>query len=129
MKVGDKFKKAFPFFMVKNEFSHPFHGSVTEEYWVAGCVESTEDGCEIYDGGYESVVHYECDAEGFIEYEVLAIVDMPRKIKQRVIYTTRLTEPGGKVRKASAAKMVTITKFQKWADATHTSYPRFYTER
>lgn len=71
---------------------------------MAGCVESREDGCEIGDGIYENSIYYACDAEGEIEYEVLAVVDMPRRMRQRVIYTTRLTEPDGNVRKASPAK-------------------------
>ena len=126
MEIGHKFKKAYPFFLVKGDPTNSIFGIGIDDLWVAGCAESREDGCEIGDGIYENSIYYTCDAEGEIEYEVLAVVDMPRKMKRRVIYTTRLTDPDGNVRKASSAKMATITKFNKWADAIHTSYQKDY---
>lgn len=129
MKIGDKFKKVYPYCAWSNshEVSVGFSREVfTEEGWSGGCKSQVEDGAEIMDGCFEQDTLYSCDEEGFIEYEILAIVDMPRKYQDRIIYRVTMIEPEGDERKSSKAHMVTRTKFEEWVNSPHSSYPHEY---
>ncbi|MCP3681823.1 MAG: hypothetical protein GY861_03960 [bacterium] len=120
MNIGEKYKKAYPFIHWVNDF-YTFDGQVdTDEGWSGGC-NKEEEAFEGYHG-----VSYSCDGEGFIEYEILAVVEMPRRYQDRVIYCVELTDPDGGVKKKSTAYMVTKSKFQEWIDRFHTSYPFDY---
>ena len=128
MKVGDKFKKPYPF----KSFTYSedsFYGLSVELGWCGGCYSNTQDGAEIMDGYFEQVTDYSCDAEGFIEYEILAVVEMPRKYQSRVIYRVTMINPDGEEKKSAKAHMVTEAKFNKWISATHSSYPHDYEVR
>tara|TARA_R110000851_G_scaffold200970_2_gene352143 strand:- start:2045 stop:2395 length:351 start_codon:yes stop_codon:yes gene_type:complete len=102
IKVGNKYKAAYPFKFVS---INTFDG--VDEFWVMGCNISSED-----DGsGYTSSNIFTCDGAGEIEFEVLAVVDMPRKYKSRVIYKFNTTDPDGVVKKKSKDYTVTIGRF------------------
>lgn len=133
MKAGDKFKKVYPFCSWSNTYESfrgfpgmPSREVTTEEGWRGGCNKQTEEGPEIMDGYYEQCDFHTCDAEGFIEYEVLAIAEMPRKYQDRIIYRVTMIEPEGDERKSSKAHMVTRTKFEEWINSVHSSYPHDY---
>jgi len=128
MKAGDKFKKVYPFKSVLYS-EKSIHGLSVENIWVGGCYSETQDGAEIMDGCFEQVTDYSCDGEGFIEYEVLAIVEMPRKYECRVIYRVNMIRPDGDEKRSSKAHVVTLTKFKKWINAQHSSYPHHYEVR
>jgi hypothetical protein len=118
IKLGDIFEKPYPFtyyvddFLVSGEHR-------TNEGWLAGCKKTP-------DGPYGESFSCECDGEGFIHYEVLAVVDMPRKYQQRVIYTLSMTLPDGRIKKQNKAHMATLAKFKEWISAPHSSYPYEY---
>jgi hypothetical protein len=129
MKAGDKFKKVYPYCA----WSNTYEGSVgfprevfTEEGWRGGCDKHTEDGPAVYEGQCIQEEFHTCDAEGFIEYEVLSIVEMPRKYQDRIVYRVTMIEPEGDERKSSKAYMVTRTKFEEWINSGHSSYPYDY---
>lgn len=128
MNSGDKFRKVYPFKSVIYS-ENCFYGLSVENMWVGGCYSDTQDGAEIMDGCFEQVTDYSCDAEGFIEYEVLAVVDMPRKYQSRVIYRVTMITPDGSERKSAKAHVVTRSKFEKWISANHSSYPHHYEVR
>lgn len=129
MKTGDKFKKVYPFcsWSSSHEESAGFSREVfTDEGWSGGCRSQEDEGAEIMDGYYEQITTYSCDEEGFIEYEVLAIAQMPRKYQDRIIYRVTMIEPEGDERRSSKAHMVTRAKFEQWVEASHSSYPHEY---
>ena len=117
MKSGDKFRKVYP-------FKHISYGE--DDFWVGGCHSQTDDGAEIMDGYFEQCTNYFCDAEGFIDYEVLAVVEMPRKYQTRIIYRVTLINPDGKEKRSSSAHTVTEAKFLKWISSPYSSYPHDY---
>ena len=133
MKIGDKFKKVYPYCAWSNTyegssggFGMPSREVITEEGWSGGCKSQVVQGAEIMDGCFEEDTYYSCDAEGFIEYEVLVIAEMPRKYQDRIIYRVTMIEPEGDERKSSKAHMVTRTKFEEWINSAHSSYPHEY---
>jgi len=129
MKAGDKYKKIYPFMSWTNTYES-FSGFasevITEEGWRGGCDRHTEDGPAVCEGQCIQEEFFTCDAEGFIEYEVLAIADMPRKYQDRVVYRITMIDPDGKERKSNKAHMVTMNKFLSWVDSVHSSYPWDY---
>lgn len=95
MKVGDKFKVEYPYKFCQDK------GLMGEKivWWLAGCHLDVEDGCEIMDGVFEKCHNYWCDAIGYVEYEVLAIVPLGGKFTDRAIYRKTYYYPDGRVRK------------------------------
>jgi hypothetical protein len=133
MKAGDKFKKIYPFCSWSNTyegcsgfFGEPSREPVTEEGWRGGCNSHTEDGPAVYEGQCIQEQFHTCDAEGFIEYEVLSVAEMPRKYQDRIIYRVTMIEPEGEERKSNKAHMVTRTKFEEWINSAHSSCPYDY---
>lgn len=125
IKAGDLIRKKYPYIRWVNDYeSIGYHR--TEEGWSGGCKSHIEDGVAVYDGHCLQETFYSCDAEGEIEYEVLAVVDMPRKYQQRVIYRVTMIEPEGNERRSSKTHTVTMSKFLEWATAWHSSYPHEY---
>lgn len=113
-KVGDKFKRKYPFIRYcVDSMSWGEHSTV--EGWRPGCShESDGDG-----------VILSCDAEGGIEFEVLAVFDLPRKYQRRVAYCLTMIDPEGCAKKGSTVHLATVSKFAEWLDG-YTSYPRGY---
>ena len=105
MKVGDRIKKTYPYSFYENIGNDLFG---IHEYWKIGCKKIFEQ----YDAGHGETF-YTADGEGFIDIEILAVVDMPRKIKQRVLYKFDQILPDGTVRKSSRTYTVTIDKFNE----------------
>jgi hypothetical protein len=128
MNAGDKFKKVYPFKSVLYS-ENSIYGLSVENIWVGGCYRETQDGAEIMNGCFEQVTDYSCDGEGFIEYEALAVVEMPRKYQCRVIYRVTMINPDGDEKRSSKAHVVTLSKFKKWINAPHSSYPHHYEVR
>jgi len=121
MKTGDKFKKVYPFMAYCNDNMGWGGGDhTTDEGWCGGCKETFEG----HDQDQERF--FNCDAEGFIEYEILAVVEMPRKYQTRIIYRVTMIDPDGTERKSSKAHTVTLAKFEVWRDSIHSSYPHGY---
>lgn len=109
MKVGDKFKKQYPFKLMFSKGDGIFQD---EEWWQIGCYQE-QDGYEVFNN---------CNGIGYVEFEVLAIVDMPRKMKQRIIYKFDRTDPDGNVKKSSKTHTVTIDKFKSFISGDY-AYP------
>ena len=124
LKAGDLIRKPYPFISWVDNFGHDSGGQY--EGWSGGCRSHEEDGPAVYNGQCLQETFYNCDAEGEIEYEVLAVVDMPRKYQTRIIYRVTMIEPEGNERRSSKAHTVTMDKFIKWAEASHSSYPHEY---
>ncbi|MDB4261397.1 hypothetical protein N9878_00880 [bacterium] len=124
MKAGDKFTKPYPF--KRFEYEDGFMGGQTVEGWGGGCHERSQDGPAVYYGQCMPELYWECDGEGFIEYEVLAIADMPRKYDQRVIYTVTMTNPDKEIKRMNKAHTVTMSKFLSWVESGYSSYPHDY---
>jgi hypothetical protein len=120
--VGDKFKKVYPFKHWEQDYKCVFGGHKTDSGWAGGCHTHEEDN----GSGWTTSTYYTADAEGFIEYEVLAVVDMPRKYQTRIIYRVTMIEPEGSERKSSKCHTVTESKFKQWIEAGHSSYPHEY---
>lgn len=109
--VGDKFKRIYPYTMVDSPTYDSYgHLDGIDNLWIGGCIK--EDEGHSSEGG-NGIVNY-CDAEGFIEFEILAYVKMPRKYQDRVIYTVTMTNPDGEVKRKNKAHTVTVSKFNSW---------------
>jgi len=126
MKVGDKFKKVYPFLAYCHDNIEWGGEHTTDEGWAGGCRNHYEDGPAVYDGQCLQERFFTCDAEGFIEYEVLAVVDMPRKYQTRIIYRVTMVDPDGNERKTLKANTVTLSKFLAWIGSGYSSYPHDY---
>ena len=118
LEVGQKYKKVYPF---------TYWDSEDCDGWSGGARAHEVEGSEIMDYCYEAVTYYDADGEGEIEYEVLAIVPMPRKYQTRVIYSVSMIWPDGTVKKSSKSHMATEAKFIKWVSSERSSYPKEYT--
>lgn len=121
MKTGDLFKKPYPF----KHWSHThkgFNGEYeVDEGWAGGChieEEYEENGCTFNT--------YSADGEGFIEYEILAVVEMPRKFQTRILYRVTMIDPEENERRSSKCHTVTESKFKKWIESEGSSYPHAY---
>lgn len=118
--VGAKFKKIWPF----NRYSfsaYGINGHETFEGWAIGC--------EIHDEQYDEGCgerFYTAHGEGFIEYEVLAVAEMPRKFKDRVIYKIDFINPDGDVKRTHKTHTATIDKFDQWINASGSPYHAHY---
>ena len=117
IEAGQIFRKPYPFKYWEDEWSSG---------WAGGCHVTHEEGSEIMDGYYEEVTHFTADGEGEIEYEVLAVAEMPRKFKTRVLYSVAMINPEGGIKKANKCHTVTIDKFRAWIEAIDSSYPHGY---
>lgn len=108
MKVGDKFKRKYPFKLVDCP-TYDSHGMIDgiDEVWAGGC-KSAFTPC-----GDPYLVALD---HGFIEFEVLAYVEMPRKYMNRVVYCVTMTDPDGNVQEKNRAHCVTEKKFKSWID-------------
>ena len=122
MKPGELFRKHYPF----KHWAHThknFGGDYeTKEGWAGGChveEEYEENGCTFNT--------YSADGDGYIEYEVLAVVEMPRRFQTRIVYRVTMTDPDGGERRSSKCHTVTESKFRKWVEAFASSYPHEYT--
>jgi len=106
MEVGDKIKVEYPFRFVEIS-PHPFGSSVNDAFWLLGCHKHFED-----DGsGYTQDCYLTANGIGFVEYEILAIVDMPRRMQQRIIYKFDKIDPEGGIVKSSKTYTESITVF------------------
>jgi len=106
MKVGDKIKKVYPF---QHYETFSFDGELDNFGWGMGC-RKVQEGCSQYSDGE---LFFVADGEGFIDIEILAIVDMPRKIKQRVLYKFDQILPDGVIKKSSKVYTVSIDVFTR----------------
>jgi len=109
--VGDKFKRTYPFILVGNP-TYDCHGMLDgiDDVWIGGCRKKDEGHTS--EGG-NGIVNY-CDAVGFIEFEILTFVEMPRKYQDRVIYCVTMIDPDGEVKRKNKAHTVTVSKFNQW---------------
>ena len=117
IEAGSVFKKIYPYKHWCDEWS---------DGWAGGCHESYEDGADIFDNYCEQVRFLFADAEGFIEYEVLAFVEMPRRFQSRVLYTVTMIDPEGKTKKVNKCYCVTEQRFRGWIERDGSSYPCEY---
>lgn len=119
-KVGNKFKKPYPFKLISTT---RWNGSEMEpdEFWQSGCHRSFE----AY-GEYDGEVFWNADGEGMIEYEVLAVVEMPRKYQTRIIYRFSMTDPDGDTKHSSKDFTASVSRFAAWVDAGHSPFPYDY---
>ena len=115
--VGQIITKPYPFKFWENE-----HGSG----WAGGCHLHYEDGPAVYNGQCLQEAFYTADGEGEISYEILALVEMPRKYKNRVIYCISMTWPCGAKKKSSKCYTATESKFLEWVSSGYSSYPFDY---
>lgn len=108
MKVGDKFKRTYPFKLVDRPTYDTF-GMVdgVEELWRGGCHCKHSLDCD-------SILV--ADDMGFIEFEILAYVEMPRKYQNRVIYCVTMIDPDGGISHKNRAHSVTEKKFKSWVN-------------
>lgn len=116
---GDLIRKPYPFKICADQVSFGLEEHDFIEYWRGGCNPTLEDQ-------YAESAIYEADGEGEIEYEVLAVVEMPRNYQPRVIYRISMIDPEGVERKSSKDYTVTMSKFLSWVNAEHSSYPYHY---
>lgn len=122
MKVGDKFKKPYPFHVVTSTQCSSISGGLEPvDWWARGC--SIHD--EQYDEGHGERF-YTAHGEGVIEYEVLSIAEMPRKFQNRVIFTLAFTDPEGAIIKTNKAFMETESKFLRLINSEHSPFPKDY---
>jgi len=126
IKTGDKFKKVYPFKHWEHTYDS-FDGPRVDEGWAGGCHDHVEDGPAVYEGQCIQEIYYTADGEGFIEYEVLAVAEMPRKYQTRIIYRVTMIDPEENERKSSKCHTVTEAKFREWIESGHSSYPKDYT--
>lgn len=105
MKVNDKLKARYPFILIneKNIFSD------VDEFWVMGC----RIGQECDGSGHSYTNTFEHDGVGFIEFEVLAVSEMPRKYKDRVLYKINSIDPDGVEKKRTKVHIATIDRFKE----------------
>lgn len=106
-KVGDKFECVYPFHM---ESYHSIQNGMDgiDECWRMGCKKTTE----MYDQ-YCGETFFNADAEGKIIFEVLAVFEMPRSYKDRVIYRFDTIDPDGKEKVRAKDYTVTADKFAR----------------
>ncbi|MBM7070917.1 hypothetical protein JQC92_02525 [Shewanella sp. 202IG2-18] len=108
MEIGQKITRPYPF--TKDNFLSGFRGSEgIEDYWCLGA--RKEEECD--GSGYGYSVTYWADAEGEVTFEILAIVEMPRKMKTRVLFKREFKHPDGKVTKHSEVKVSSLDSFKK----------------
>ena len=116
MNIGDKFRKPYPFQFFCADLINNYGDHTTDELWMGGCKKNSDDGqCH-------PNYHYTCDAEGEIEFEILALVEMPRKYQDRVIYRISLIDPDGKEKHSPKDYTVTRKKFHSWIDKEGSTY-------
>jgi hypothetical protein len=106
IKSGDVIRKVYPYSFYESTEEEGFFGR--SEWWQIGCKKTFEQ----YGQGYGETF-YHADGEGFIDIEILAVVDMPRQIKKRVLYKFDQILPDGKIKKSSRVYTVTIDKFKE----------------
>lgn len=104
--AGERIKKPYPYSFYEAGGEGEIFGA--SEWWQIGCKKTYEQ----YDQSCGETF-YHADGEGFIDIEILAIVDMPRKIKQRVLYKFDQILPDGTTKKSSRIYTVTIDKFKE----------------
>lgn len=127
IKVGDKFRKIYPFYQWDQTYQGFSRDEViTDEGWSGGCKKHYEDGPAVFEGQCIQEEFHNCDAEGEIEYEVLAFVELPRKYQSRVLYRVTMIEPEGNERASSKCHTVTEAKFRQWIESRNSSYPHDY---
>ena len=115
MQVEDRIKKIYPYTLLE---SYAFDGEPLDCYWGMGCRKVVEGQSQYFPGE----LFFIADGEGFIDIEILAIVDMPRKIKQRILYKFDQILPDGTVRKSSKIYTVTIDVFERLASNKEPAY-------
>jgi hypothetical protein len=119
-KIGQRIKKKYPFQLFE---SYAFDGEPLDCNWGMGCRKVVEGQSQYFPGE----LFFIADGEGFIDIEVLAVVDMPRKIKQRVLYKFDQILPDGVIRKSSKIYTVTIDVFNRLASNKKSAYFHEYT--
>ena len=118
-KIGQRIKKTYPYQLFE---SYGFDGEPLDCNWGMGCRKVQEGGSQYSHGE----LFFIADGEGFIDIEILAIVDMPRKIKQRVLYKFDQILPDGVIRKSSKIYTVTIDVFNRLASDKEPAYFHAY---
>lgn len=113
VKVGDTFKKIYPFWFFEEE---DYSG------WNCGCRKSEEGGSQYH----PPEIFFNADAEGLIIYEVLAVIEMPRKYQTRIIYRISTIDPDEVEKKRTNPHLTTLTKFCQWINSSHSPYPYEY---
>ena len=112
LKVGDEFEMIFPF--RKYEFIGSSGNSLfkaTDDWsmWQPGCELHEED-----DGsGWGTSRSFTASAEGKVIYKVLAVVDMPGRYQDRIIFKRWCIDPDGKKYNNGEVRTITITAFEK----------------
>ena len=96
-KAGDKFKAEYPFKAFSSTYKNLNGELEIEDGWSMGC-HIEEDS-------------YTADGLGEIEFEVLAVVEMPRKYQTRILYTFRITNPDDEVKSRTTCHTATLNKF------------------
>ena len=105
IKVGDKFEREYPFKLYSYD-TITIQGSESIEEWVMGCNRHTEE----YGEGYGETF-FNAGGLGKIIFEVLAVVEMPRKYQDRVIYKFDRVDPDDDRKNGSKCYMVTMSRF------------------
>lgn len=118
--VGQKIKKIYPYQLFE---SYAFDGEPLDCSWGMGCRKVVEGESQYFHGE----LFFVADGEGFIDIEILAIVDMPRKIKQRVLYKFDQILPDETIKKSSKIYTVTIDVFKRLASDKEPAYFHEYT--
>ena len=99
-KAGDKIKKVYPY-QYFEYMEDSIFGLGVGGHWAMGC-RTVQEGDELF---------HISDGEGFIEIEILALVEMPRKMKSRVLYKFDQILPEGNIKKSSKVYTVSTDVF------------------
>jgi len=119
LETGNKIRKPYPFIHWVNDWLEFGGEHRSKEGWSGGCHKELENQ-------YSESTVFTADDMGEIEYEVLAVVPMPRKYQDRVIYRITMINPEGGEKRSSKDYTVTISKFMSWVDAVDSPYPYPY---
>ena len=118
--VGSEFEMAYPFQIIENCIGNRYQPE-THEDWYPGCkVTEEEDG-----SGYRYERYFTANGEGKVIYKVLAIVGMPDKYIDRVVFIRTLIDPGGKKYGRGEVRMLTNTLFERDINSTTPFKPEY----
>lgn len=120
IEAGQRITKIYPYQLFE---SYGFDGEPLDCSWGMGCRKVVEGGSQYHHGE----LFFIADGEGSIDIEILAVVDMPRKIKQRILYKFDQILPDGKARKSSKIYTVTIDVFERLVSDKEPAYFHAYT--
>lgn len=119
IKVGDKSEMAWPFY--KLDQSSVLNGdNGIDSYWVSGCVVWFEQ----YDQ-YAGERFFSCNAEGKINYEVLAVAKLTGKHQDRIIVKVTKVNPDGEIHGKAHVRTLTKKMYLKHINS-HTPFNHDY---